>query len=212
MVKKVFESSIYVKALPSLNNKTSVFKKDLLEEITQIKRVDIEGQKWSQKNYWGGYTSYSSASQSFDKLHRFSSTFANLEKKIRPHVLAFAKNLQWDFDPKDLKVSTFWVNVMPQGTTHSFHHHPLSVVSGTLYLQVPKDASGIQFEDPRAGLMMACPPRKLTANPAQQTHLTLNPKAGELILFESWMKHQVPPNPSKQERISVSFNYDWIRS
>ncbi len=214
MVKKVFESSLYLKSLPSLASSDSKrsFRRELLKEISQIRSVDTEGQKWSQKNYWGGYTSYSSMSQSFDKLYRFSSTFALLEKKIRPHVLAYAKNLHWDFDTNELKVSTMWVNVMPQGTTHSFHHHPLSVISGTLYLQVPKDSSGIQFEDPRAGLLMACPPKKANAPEGNHSYLTIKPKAGELILFESWMKHQVPPNPSKQERISVSFNYDWMRS
>jgi uncharacterized protein (TIGR02466 family) len=101
---------------------------------------------------------------------------------------------------------------MPQGTTHSFHHHPLSVISGTFYLSVPKNSSGIQFEDPRLGLMMACPPKLAQAPESQQPHFTVQPAAGELVLFESWMKHQVPPNPSKQNRVSVSFNYDWKHS
>ncbi len=210
MVKKIFESSLYVKSL--FPNKARGWNKDLLEEISQIKNTDIEGQKWSEKNYWGGYTSYSSTSQSFDKLHRFSSTFEKLEKKIRPHVQAFAKSLHWDCDPTDLRISTFWVNVMPQGTTHSFHHHPLSVISGTFYVKVPKGSSGIQFEDPRFSMMMATPPRKAKAPESLQPHLTVKPNEGEIILFESWMKHQVPPNPAKDERISVSFNYDWVNS
>lgn len=210
MVKRIFESHLYVKSLYPQSK--SSWSQELLNEIKQIKRVDVEGQKWSEKNYWGGYTSYSSTSQSFDKLHRFSSTFEKLEKKIRPHIKKFAESLHWDVDPSDLKCSTLWVNIMPQGTTHSFHHHPLSVISGTFYVQVPKNSSGIQFEDPRFGLMMACPPRKSDAPESLQPHLTVKPQAGELILFESWMKHQVVPNPSKQERVSISFNYDWYRS
>jgi uncharacterized protein (TIGR02466 family) len=210
MVKKVFESSIYVKSLYPKANKS--WNKEYLKEIEQIKQVDEEGQTWSQKYYWGGYTSYSSASQSFDKLHRFSSTFEKLEKKIRPHVKKFAQNLYWDVNLEDLRISTFWVNVMPQGTTHSFHHHPLSVISGTFYIQVPKNSSGIQFEDPRFGLMMACPPRKSKAPDGIRPHLLVKPEPGELILFESWMKHQVPPNPSEKDRISVSFNYDWVKT
>lgn len=210
MVKKLFESSLVVKSLYTKSPRN--WNKEFLDEIQQIRKIDHEGQKWSEKNYRGGYTSYSSASQSFDKLHRFSTTFEKLEKKIRPHALAFAKTLYWDFDPRDFKISTFWVNIMPTGTTHSFHHHPLSVISGTFYLQVPKSSSGIQFEDPRSTLMMACPPRKPNAPENLRNHVTLTPRAGDLILFESWMKHQVPPNPSERERISLSFNYDWIRS
>jgi uncharacterized protein (TIGR02466 family) len=41
--------------------------------------------------------------------------------------------------------------------------------------------------------------------------IDLTPKPGEIILFESWMKHEVPPNRTEGERISVSFNYDWIQ-
>lgn len=210
MVKKIFESCLYHKSL--FPNRPPHWNKEFLREISQIQKIDEEGKKWSQKNYWGGYTSYGSTSQSFDKLHRFSTTFEKLEKKIKPHVLQFAKQLYWDVDPQDLKISTFWINVMPQGTTHSFHHHPLSVISGTFYLQVPAGSSGIQFEDPRLAMMMACPPRLAKAPENMQPHLTVKPRPADLILFESWMKHQVPPNPAKTSRISLSFNYDWIRS
>jgi uncharacterized protein (TIGR02466 family) len=57
---------------------------------------------------------------------------------------------------------------------------------------------------------MASPPRKSNARPENQRFISLQPKAGEIILFESWMRHEVPPNSSKQERVSLSFNYDWI--
>jgi len=29
-------------------------------------------------------------------------------------------------------------------------------------------------------------------------------------LFESWLRHEVAPNPTDEERISVSFNYSWF--
>jgi uncharacterized protein (TIGR02466 family) len=34
--------------------------------------------------------------------------------------------------------------------------------------------------------------------------------AGSLLLFESWLRHEVAPNGVKAERISVSFNYNWF--
>jgi uncharacterized protein (TIGR02466 family) len=39
----------------------------------------------------------------------------------------------------------------------------------------------------------------------------LTPKAGDIIMFESWLKHEVPPHHTNDERISVSFNYDWFQ-
>ena len=33
--------------------------------------------------------------------------------------------------------------------------------------------------------------------------------AGNVILFESWLRHEVPVNQTDDQRISVSFNYAW---
>lgn len=33
------------------------------------------------------------------------------------------------------------------------------------------------------------------------------PKAGKVLMWESWLRHEVPPNAAKSERISVTFNY-----
>jgi uncharacterized protein (TIGR02466 family) len=34
--------------------------------------------------------------------------------------------------------------------------------------------------------------------------------AGNVVLFESWLRHEVPPNPVAAERVSISFNYNWF--
>jgi len=31
--------------------------------------------------------------------------------------------------------------------------------------------------------------------------------AGTVLIWESWLRHEVPANAAKAERISVSFNY-----
>jgi uncharacterized protein (TIGR02466 family) len=90
------------------------------------------------------------------------------------------------------------------------HIHPLSVISGTYYVKVPKDASGIKFEDPRMDRFMAAPPKKSDAKKANRTSYTINSKPGNLVLFESWLRHEVPASTSEEDRISISFNYDWV--
>lgn len=230
MVKKIFPSLYYVANLGAVSKTSSktgprlqghrlkkehpkansmrAFNRELLEEIYKIQQADDDGLLWSKKNYWGGYTSYGS----WDQLHKFSTSFELLEKQLRKHVSQYAKKLNWDIHPQELECSTLWVNIMPQGATHSFHIHPLSVISGTYYVSVPTGAPGIQFEDPRHGFMMACPQRKASAPDEEKPHFTHKSKAGEVVLFESWMKHQVPPNQAQQPRVSVSFNYNWVRS
>jgi len=103
-----------------------------------------------------------------------------------------------------------WVNIMPRHTVHSLHLHPHSTLSGTYYVQVPKRSSGTKFEDPRLDRFMAAPPRKLNARTESRPWVTFPAAAGQLILFESWLRHEVAPNPVNAERISVSFNYNWF--
>ena len=74
------------------------------------------------------------------------------------------------------------------------------MVSGTLYLVFPKGARAIKFEDPRLGLMMAAPPRKSKARPSNQTFVSAEPAAGTLLLWESWLRHEVPLNAADSER------------
>lgn len=145
-----------------------------------------------------------------DRLHQFSSTFDGLRRKLDSHVRRYAASLQWDLRGRELAMTDCWLNIMPRGTAHSFHLHPQSAVSGTYYVKVPHGAPGLKFEDPRLGFMMAAPPRDADADPEQKAHISYPAKAGQVILFESWLRHEVPANPVDAERISISFNYHWL--
>lgn len=200
----LFVSAIYRKPL-SITNKVR-FNKELVEECYNLQRIDDEGQKWSSRNYLGGYTSYSS----YSNMHTWSSSFAMLEKKITPHVYRFLEAQGYDTKGKQICMSTFWINIMGHQTTHSWHIHPRSVVSGTYYVQIPKDGVGIKFEDPRMNFMMNCLPKKAKLPAELENFVSVKPREGDIVLFESWMRHEVPPNPSQMDRISVSFNYEWF--
>ncbi len=101
-----------------------------------------------------------------------------------------------------------WANIMPRGVVHGLHLHPLSTISGTYYVQTPRGCAGIKFEDPRLERFMAAPPRRPDAK--HRPWVVLPAEAGHLVLFESWLRHEVAPNPLKTERVSISFNYGWF--
>ncbi|MBC7740813.1 MAG: hypothetical protein H7061_01355 [Bdellovibrionaceae bacterium] len=186
-------------------NKIAFDLKDLQQEIIHLSKVDQQGIAWSKKNYVNGYTSYGS----LDQLHHMASTFTMLESKIKKHVDQFLKSLEYAVAKKSLKMNSCWVNIMPAGSQHTSHLHPHSVISGTYYVSIPPRSSCIKFEDPRLGLFMNAPLVKETARTENKRYFVIDPKPGELILFESWLKHEVPRNVSKKPRISVSFNYGW---
>lgn len=180
--------------------------RELKSECLKFAEIDLEGQEWSERNYRGGYTSYGSLAS----LHQISSTFEELQKELDKHRTRFVKHLEMDINPRELKMTRCWINIMPPQTMHSYHLHPLSVLSGTYYVQTPKNCASIKFEDPRIAGFMASPPRKSNASVKNQLFHQIKPQAGNVVLFESWLKHEVPPNLTADPRISISFNYDWV--
>lgn len=203
MIQALFPSFVYE---APLTPRGAALIRDIKAESYQIRDFDEAGRLWSEKNYVGGYTSYGSMFH----LHRFSSTFESLEKHLDKHVARFVKHLEMDISPRELRLSSCWVNIMPEGVIHTMHIHPLSVISGTYYVQTPPGGGALKFEDPRLASFMASPPRKAKARTENQHFFSVRPKPGQVVLFESWMRHEVPQNRGRGDRISVSFNYDWV--
>jgi uncharacterized protein (TIGR02466 family) len=188
------------------NAKWQQFNRELQRECYQIRDNDPDGQKWSRKSYPGGYTSYGSLCQ----LHKMSSTFMELERKLNRHVKMFAGELDFDLEGRALVMTDCWINIMPHQVVHSSHIHPLSTISGTYYVKTPAGCPGIKFEDPRLERFMAAPPRQADCRPANRAWQTVKAEAGKVVLFESWLRHEVPANRVQAERISISFNYSWF--
>ena len=170
-----------------------------------IAEDDEAGQDWCEKHGYPGYTSYASLN---DLPWRFP-IFADLEKALDKHVAAFVKDLGFDLQGKKLKCGSFWINILPEGGMHASHIHPHSVISGTTYVAMPKGTSALKLEDPRLPMMMAAPLRNKKAPQELQSFVYVKPEVGEVLLWESWLRHEVPMNMAEEERISVSFNYEW---
>lgn len=200
----LFPTRIYLAKLT--RGKADGLNPRLLRECRQLALEDGGGRSWSKTNYPGGYTSYSSAS----RMHQMSPTFAALERRIDAHVRAFARSLQFDLSGRRLAMTDCWVNVMNRHVVHGLHLHPLASISGTYYVRTPHGCSGLKFEDPRLDRYMAAPPRKVRLRRENQVWVTVPAEQGNLVLFESWLRHEVAPNPTETERISVSFNYSWF--
>ena len=178
---------------------------DIERSCWSIAQDDEAGQNWCTENGYPGYTSYASLT---DLGWRFS-VFSELEKLLDLHVAQFVRELDWDLEDKAITLEDLWINILPEGGTHSGHIHPHSVISGTTYIAMPEDASAIRFEDPRLPQMMAAPPRRKNARGDLRPFVFIAPRVGDVILWESWLRHEVPVNMSEEERISVSFNYRW---
>jgi uncharacterized protein (TIGR02466 family) len=175
----------------------------LAETCLAIAAEDKAGRRWAREHGYSGYTSYAS----LNDLTVRASVFAELEKSIARQVAGFVRKSEFDLGGRKLKLDSLWINVMDKGAVHTPHIHPHSVVSGTYYVTVPQGSGAIRFEDPRLSMLMAAPPKKPKTRLENRTFVDVAPKAGLLLLWESWLRHGVEPNRAKGPRISVSFNY-----
>jgi len=184
-VTKLYEAELGDEALLS----------ELAHSIRTLSRDDEAGGRWSKEHRYSGYTSYAS----LNDLPKRDPVFAELAKLLTRHAAQFAHQSGLDLARKP-RLDSLWVNLLKSGGHHSGHIHPHSILSGTLYVEVAQRSGAIRFEDPRLPLMMSAPPRP-------DTFLTVEPRPGLLLLWESWLRHEVLPGTGRGERLSVSFNF-----
>jgi len=197
-IEQLFVSSLYRAQIPARGLNAALAKTCLV-----IAAEDKAGQRWAKAHGYKGYTSYAS----LDDLPFRASVFAELTGAIDRHVRSFAKALDYELGGRALALDSLWINVMDRGGIHTAHIHPHSVISGTYYVETPKGAADIRFEDPRLAMMMAAPQKKESARRSNQTFARVSPKPGTLLLWESFLRHEVLPHAAAGKRISISFNY-----
>ena len=174
----------------------------LAHSIRSLSTDDAAGRGWSRDHGYKGYTSYAS----LNDLPKRDPTFADLKRFLDRQAATFANALAFDL-PRKPRLDSLWVNLLKPGGHHAAHIHPNSILSGTLYIEAPAKSGAIRFEDPRLPMMMAAPMRRADAPEPQRQFVTINPRPGLLLMWESWLRHEVVPGSAKTERLSVSFNY-----
>lgn len=197
MARALFATSLYEAEIGD-----SSLLDELAHSIRSLARDDAAGRRWSREHRYPGYTSYAS----LDDLPTRDPAFAALARLLARHAATFATDCAFDL-PRKPRLDSLWANLLKAGGRHGGHIHPHSILSGTFYVEAPPGSGAIRFEDPRLGLMMAAPPRLADAPEELRTYVEIEPRAGLLLLWESWLRHEVVPGRGKGGRLSVSFNF-----
>ncbi len=108
-----------------------------------------------------------------------------------------------------------WANVNGPGDGNISHYHPASFWSGTYYVddggcaEDPELGGEFEMLDPRGpGPGMYAPALKFAGEDGASVGAgeTIRPRSGLLLLFPSWLFHQVRPYRGRAQRISIAFN------
>lgn len=93
----------------------------------------------------------------------------------------------------------YWANVNEIGSRNTLHSHKPAQFSAVYYIQ-GTDTGILRFLNP-ANLVGDCN----HTSPFTRDFL-FKPKDGDLILWPSWMPHEVEPNLSNRQRINLAFD------
>jgi len=105
-------------------------------------------------------------------------------------------------------LGNMWANINPPGGYNKAHVHPNAVFSGVYYVKTPSNCGRLVCNDPRPGIQ-TCMPNRIKGQPPKHLwrEVHLQPQENRAIIFPAWLWHQVEPNQSTENRISVSFNF-----
>ena len=171
----------------------------LNEEIhNYIKKYDPKGRTLSNQ---GGYQSNNIDYNIVRNEYKLITDLLNIiDKKCK----LFLNN-------ENIFLLNSWININTKYDYNRLHYHPYSVLSGSIYLDIPlydNETDGRfvfrrcrEFED----YNMEVHARNL--DPIYKNiSESINPKTGDILIFPSYLQHEVMPHLSKNNRISIAFN------
>ncbi|MDB4339568.1 TIGR02466 family protein [bacterium] len=98
-----------------------------------------------------------------------------------------------------------WININPPKTYIDSHTHDNALFSGVYYIKTPENCGNIVFK--RMDNARYFMPILSGPNSFLSTRSEVMGKEGLLLIFPAWLHHQVLLNNSKEDRISMSFNF-----
>ena len=109
----------------------------------------------------------------------------------------------------DLILSSLWININGKGDYYELHHHASCDLSGVFWIKTPVDCGSIVFNSPQ-DFVQAKELRSYASHVKDEwkqfDSYYFPSTAGRVMIFPSFLLHQVRPNQSNEDRISVSFN------
>ena len=176
------------------------------KDAQEIEHIISEGMI---ENIWQSTpTPFNGNSSSVNK-NILNSYFNELRVFIEEHIQKYVEDVICPLNKSlEFYITQSWLNVNKPNTAHEVHVHNNSLISGVYYFT---NDSLIRFRNPtpqhKQVIHIEPDPASLNLwNSFMRDHATLISKEKTLILFPSWLQHEVPINTSSSDRISIAFN------
>ena len=175
----------------------------LIDYAYNLKKKDPKGATRSNRGGW--HSSLFSTSDKDDVLHSFLnnclSSFPTIKKSVSIKTEA-------------------WININKPGDYNIKHNHPTCNFSGVLWIKCSENCGNIEFDNPNVFQTYMAPANIGAKKKGEIDSYTddfkdksniypayyFPPTEGRILVFPSYLEHQVKENKSNEDRISVSFN------
>jgi len=142
-----------------------------------------------------------------EDLYVFNSKLKKIKQFCEQHIKIYAEQIIKPKEDLDFYITQSWINVNKPGEYHRKHNHQNSIISGVFYIQTGENDK-LVFSDPNIKLK-----EFITFGEDREFNLWNSSQWGfpvnntKLILFPSWLDHQVEKNEkATADRISLAFN------
>jgi hypothetical protein len=161
-----------------------------VKQITELDNDQLEQDIRESGDYLGGRTAAKCLMTRWD-MHTVYESFVLVSEKAMEIADSCPIATKTDTDGNSLKVPLYlndtWGLVYTTGQSAKVHNHWPSLWSYTYCVSACEDCSPLVF-------------------PNSQKPLSVSPKTSQMIVFPSWLKHEVPIHKCEHDRIMISGN------
>ena len=170
----------------------------LIKFCYEMKRKDEKGGNISNIGGWQSKNVVNEVHEEFTKLKIEVEKFANEYHR----ELEFKETLQQ-------KIGNIWTNINQKGDSNEYHVHPFSALSGCFYMNAN---TPIVFEHPYSDITTYYWGHDVIENwnEANSGEWKIEPYPNILLIFPPWLRHKVVMNTEDTDRISISFNTQFV--
>ena len=129
--------------------------------------------------------------------------FTELSQFIAGELVQFANQTGVFLPESNVYIKNMWINIYEKNCSTDVHVHPNSLFAGLYILKAPEGSSKEVFDSPAAEKMISVP--VLEDNDFNMENVAYTPEEGQVMLFNSNMRHRSLLHTLDEERITIEF-------